>query len=156
MISRNGHACSPNAVVALDNTWDSGASMPIPLTRVATDSLSSAILAACQFDSLELDIDTVVGATTIQAVLTHDATGLHIIAGPSGSATLWAGAGAPQNGTSLWLNGRGFSTLEATKASFSPPAPVLGTVYLWLKLDAGTANLKALGARLNWRDPTSG
>jgi hypothetical protein len=29
-------------------------------------------------------------------------------------------------------------------------------VYLWLRLDAGTANRSAMGARLNWRDPTSG
>lgn len=158
--TRNGHGTSPNAVIALDTTWNGAAGgLPIALGRVADDSLSSPIPPSCQLDTVDLDIDTVAGgATTIQCMLTHDAAGLHTIAGPSGVATLWAGTDVPANrGTSLSLGGRGFTPLGSTVvgAGFRADPPA-GVVYLWLRLDAGTANLSALGARLNWRDPTSG
>lgn len=144
--NRIGYGCSPNAAVALDNTWDGVANLPIALTAVANDSRSSAIPPAVLLGSLDLDLDTIAGAASIQAMLTWDAAGTKIIAGPSSVMTLWSGAGVPagRSGVSLALNDR---------PAQNPGVITPGTVYLWLKLDAGTANLSALGARLNWRAP---
>lgn len=147
---RIGYAVSPDAVVALDTTWDGVANAPIPLTRVDADARSFAMLTAMLLGSLDLDIDTVAGgATTVQAMLTWDAAGTKVIAGPSGASTLWAGAGAPagRSGTSI---------LVSDRPAMAPGGIDPGIVYLWLRLDAGTANLSAKGARLNWHLPESG
>ena len=155
MKTRNGHASSPDAVVALSTTWV----LVGALGLVAADKYSSWVPSSCQLDTVDLDIDTVAGAASVEAMLTHDTGGLHVIAGPTSAGTLWSGAGVPagRSGTSFTLLGRGFTCLQATSAPFAAPVPQgQGVVYLWLRLDAGTANLSAMGARLNWRDPTSG
>ena len=159
-INRIGFACS-GVAAALDNTWDGVANAPIPLTVQAADGRSMAFPPACLLGTLDLDIDTVAGALTIQAMLTWDALGTKVIAGPTSTSTMWAGAGVPagRSGASFHLLDRPTSPPASVAAGIKPfPAadPGTGTVYLWLRLDAGTANLSANGARLNWRIPENG
>lgn len=144
--NRIGFGVSPAVAVALNNTWDGVLNLPIALTAVADDTRSSAFPPALLLGSLDLDLDTIAGVGSIQAMLTWDAAGTKVIAGPSSAMAIWAGAGVPvgRSGVSLALNDR---------PAQNPSSITPGTLYLWLKLDAGTANLSALGARLNWRAP---
>lgn len=158
-VNRIGFAVSPDAAVALNDTWDGVANAPIALTLVATDKRSLALPPACLLGTLDLDIDTVAGAASVQAMLTWDAAGTKVLAGPTDAGVLWTGTGVPagRSGISFSLLDRPASPPGSVASGFRPSAePGTGTVYLWLKLDAGTANLSALGARLNWRIPESG
>ena len=81
-------------------------------------------------------------------MLTYDLSGLKTMAGPT-AATTFAALDNSFGSVALAIDKT--KTWPASGATM----PTTGQCYLWLKLDAGTANLSAGGARLQWRDPLS-
>jgi hypothetical protein len=111
---RIGFACSPNAAVPLDATWDSGASAPIPLTAVSQDKRSSTLLPGMLLGALDLDLDTIAGgATTIQAMLTWDAAGTKVVAAPCVVAL----------GVGLGVVGTALAVTAPLVSLWPPPSP---------------------------------
>jgi hypothetical protein len=98
---------------------------------------------AGHFSDVEVDLtDIAGGATSITAVLTWKSDGTLHCAGPSDASTFFLTlADATKGGIALRLD-----------KHFRIPTGVTteGNVYLWLKVNAGTAKCNA--ARLNWND----
>lgn len=141
-----GYVVSPNATQDLTTAW---LSVPIALTSLAAsvDRGSSRPLlpSAGYLSDLELDLqDLAGGATAIQAMLYYNITKRKRLAGPTDSATFEIDNAATTFG------GIGFALAKSYRT------PVLfgatPAVYLNLRVNAGTAKLSALGARLHWTD----
>lgn len=103
---------------------------------------------------VELDLNTAAGgaANLVDAVLTYDSGGLYNCAGPSGNNKLGNVTGTLYK-ASIYINSAWY---PPTVAFTEPPTTSTDRVYLWLKLDAGTANLSANGARLQYTDLPNG
>lgn len=133
---------SPNAPVALSTTWTA-----IKLTAVSASAANSRVTPACAYlGDVEIDLDTVVTAVSVQAMLTYDLAGLKSLAGPT-AATTFANLSGSLGSVSFAVDK--IKTWPASGATM----PTTGECYLWLKVNAGTANLTAAGARLQWHDP---
>lgn len=134
-----GFIVSANSTVGLTTSWSTG----ILLSVVSASAANSKAPPACvHIGDLEIDLGTISGATAIQAVLTYDSAGVQTMSGPSAFST-FANLSAAIGQIALAID----------KTKTWPAADTVGQCYLWLRLDAGTANLSAGGARLQWRDP---
>lgn len=134
-------AVSPNATSDLTTAW---LSTPILLTYVADDPASAILPQSGFLTDLELNIQDIAGgATAIQAALHYNLAETKALAGPTDSATFWI---HPDTAT---LGSIGFTL--ANKSFKRPGTGSIG-VYLNLRLNAGTAKLSALGARLHGYD----
>lgn len=135
-----GFVTSPHAQQALTTSF-----AVMKLSAVVTDFANAkAFGGQTYFGDLEIDLDTVAGgATALTAMLTYDLLGLYSMAGPSASTTFATLSGA-----------LGTLTFAIDKPKTLPARAtiVAGECYLWLKTNAGTANVSASGARLHWRD----
>ncbi len=136
-----GYIVSPNSNQGLTTAW---ASM---LMTVVSNSFTnpSAPGGTTVLGDVELDLNSVAGgATALMAMLTYDSGGLYTIAGPT-AATAFATLSGALGSLSLSIN--------QPKTWPTRTGITVGQCYMWLKTNAGTANLTASGGRLYWRDP---
>lgn len=107
------------------------------LGRIAADKMSSSFPdsnASMYLDHLEVQLENIVTAVSVTAWLTWDATGDEFCQ-PATVATISAGATAGKGAAMLGID---------SNVRF----PTGKTLYLWLKVDAGTADVTV--ARLYW------
>ena len=142
MAREAGFLVSPNATQAVTSAWAA-----FRLAAVSAASVNSrAPGGSAYLTDLELDLDTVAGgATTIQAMLTYDSAGLSTVAGPTAATTFVTLSGT--------LGSASFAIDKLkTWPARGATMPTTGELYLWLRTNAGTCNVTAGGARLQWRD----
>ncbi len=135
-----GFLVSPHAAQAITTSW-----AVMALTLVTNEFTNpSAPGGSTYLGDLELDLDTVAGgATALMAMLTYDVAGHFAIAGPT-AATAFANLSGALGTLALSVDQQ---KVWPTRTGITP-----GTVYLWLKTNAGTCNVSASGGRLQWRD----
>lgn len=113
----------------------------VTLTEYASETgTSPALVGSGYFSNLELDLTATAGTpTTATVYLTWDSAGDHFMTVAS-TITLVAGQSANKYGGAVALDG-----WKRVPALWGAP----GTVYLWVKVDAGTVTVPADGARIH-------
>lgn len=137
-----GYVANDHATVALSSAYSLAVIIDDGALALAIDPKARTFPTSGYFADVEIELGSIVTAATIRGYLTWDAAGLHPIAGQSDIVTFYVTvADATKGGCAISLD-----------KSYNLPtgATVASRVYLWLKLDAGTAN--CVGARLGWRD----
>lgn len=100
--------------------------------------------------TVELDLNTIAGAGTVQGGVTYNATATKTVNGESSASTITVYTGAVGSAAIGFNGGVEINWPEGTYTIGNP------TLTLWLKLNAGTANLSANGARLQYTESPNG
>jgi len=113
----------------------------LALTSSGSETNASAFLSSCRLDKLRFGFDTVAGgAASFSWYLSEDSDGKRPLTAITAGVTPPTG----KPGAGWWQHA---ADLAENRYSRSALYGVLGTIYLQVKLDAGTANL---GAYLSW------
>jgi len=92
-------------------------------------------------DTLNIHVHAIAGATKLTVRVTSDAAGNESIV-PDTEATISTGIGTATTGSVAFSAGVGMANFNPTQTD--------ALVYVWVKTDAGTANLKE--STLTWRE----
>ncbi len=131
-----GHLVSDSSAHVLSTTWQAFA-----VTVWDGDPRAKRTPGAPHVWSVEIDISALGGAASLQTMLTYDSGATKIITGPSDAATIEI------------LTGTVGGTAVRMDAPVGwPVGQAVGTIYVWLKANAGTPTVAARGIRAQYTD----
>lgn len=136
-----GYMTNATQVDAVTNAWAVG--KPIKLEVVA-NTRARAMPQGSFISHVVVETEEVGGpaVTTLQAALTWDVQGDHLLMGPSTATPVWTGlTGTTKKSASF----KGDAWPVAPPEQANP-----AECYLWLQTDAGTVNVLAQGAKVYW------
>lgn len=131
-----GHLVSDENTHALSTSWQA-----FPVSSWTGDPRANRTPGAPHIWAVEIDISALGGAASLQAMLTYDAGATKIITGPSDAATIEILTGTV-----------GGTAIRMDAPVGWPVGQTVGTVYVWLKANAGTPTVAARGIRAQYTD----
>lgn len=141
-----GFITNAAAVTVITNVWSAAKGIKLEATSTGDDLSRHPMPQACHKSHVTVKADeTVAACTKLTAMLTWDAAGDDVMAGPTAEGDVWDGL------TDVSLRMISFR-LDAWITATSEQANA-GECYLWLKTDAGTITVPIGGAKLHWFVP---
>ena len=131
-----GFLVSDGSTHALSTSWQAFAVSPWP-----GDPRSQRTPGAPHVWAVELDFSAISTAATVQAAITYDSGATKTVTGPSDAASI-----------AELVSTLGNAAIRMDAPVNWPTGTTVGTLYVWLKVNAGTPTIAARGIRAQYTD----